>query len=46
MGVEAGTEKDEVCCVLFRLLIRFHKNHTGGWYVVFKLTDKNVYIMA
>ncbi len=44
--MEAGLDKEEVCCVLFGGLIWFHKNHTDGWYVVFKLTGRNVYIMA
>lgn len=39
-------EKEEVCCVLFRVLMWLHKNHTDGWYVALKLMDENVYMVA
>lgn len=45
-GIEAGMKKLEVCCIFFGVLIWPHKGHTDGWYVVFKLVDRNVYIMA
>lgn len=45
-GVEAGMEKEKVCCILFRVLMWLYKNHTDGWQGALKLTDKNVYIMA
>lgn len=38
-GVEAGMEKEKVCCILFRVLMWLYKNHTDGWQGALKLTD-------